>query len=69
MSDLAERLNKILPRITSDEFLIGRGIGNEIPFFIFDYPPEDELRVRENIVFLLDHIPKCRRQRKLPRSR
>lgn len=59
MSDtLTERLNKILPRITSDDFLSGKGIGNEIAFYIFDYPPEEELRVREHIAFLLDHIPK-----------
>ena len=57
---LTERLNKILPRIISDDFLRGRGIGNEIAFYIFDYPPEDELRVREHIHFLLDHIPKQR---------
>lgn len=57
---LTERLNKILPRIISDDFLKGRGIGNEIAFYIFDYPPEDELRVREHIRFLLDHIPKQR---------
>jgi hypothetical protein len=57
---LTERLNKILPRIISDDFLKGRGIGNEIAFYIFDYPPEDELRVREHIQFLLDHIPKQR---------
>lgn len=56
--NLNERLNKILPRIISDEFLAGRGIGNEIAFYIFDYPPEDELRVRDHIHFLLDHIPK-----------
>ena len=57
---LTERLNKILLRIISDDFLKGRGIGNEIAFYIFDYPPEDELRVREHIHFLLDHIPKQR---------
>ncbi len=57
---LTERLNKILPRIISDDFLKGRGIGNEIAFYIFDYPPEEELRIREHIVFLLDHIPKQR---------
>jgi hypothetical protein len=57
---LTERLNKILPRIISDDFLRGRGIGNEIAFYIFDYPPEDELRIREHIHFLLDHIPKQR---------
>ena len=59
MSNLfTERLNGILPRVVSDEFLSGSGIGNEIAFYIFDYPPEEELRVREHIQFLLDHIPK-----------
>ena len=55
-----ERLNKILPRVVSNDFLKGTGIGNEIAFYIFDYPPEDELRVREHIRFLLEHIPKQR---------
>lgn len=59
MSDyLEDRLNQILPRITSDDFLGGRGLGNEIAFFVFDYPAESELRVRDHIQFLLDHIPK-----------
>ena len=56
--NLTERLNKILPKIISDEFLAGKGIGNEIAFHIFDYPPEDELQVRDHIRFLLEHIPK-----------
>jgi len=59
MSDgLVDRLNQILPKVTSDTFLSGKGIGNEIAFYIFDYPPEDELQVRNHIQFLLDHIPK-----------
>ena len=57
---LNERLNKILPRIISDDFLGGSGIGNEVAFYIFDYPPEDELRVRNYLRTLLDHIPKQR---------
>ena len=57
---LEDRLNEILPKITSDDFLSGRGLGNEIAFFIFEYEPEDELRVRQHISFLLDHIPKKR---------
>src|SRR5215813_7393334 len=61
MSDpLTDRLNKILPRLVSDALLSGSGIGNEIAFYIFDYPPEDELRVREHIGFLLDHLQKQR---------
>ena len=55
---LTDRLNHVLPKITSDTFLRGTGIGNEIAFYIFDYPPEDELRIREHIQFLLEHIPK-----------
>lgn len=59
MSDgLTERLNKILPRVIADDFLSGRGIGNEIAFYIFDYPPEQEVRVREYLRILLEHIPK-----------
>lgn len=61
MSDsLTDRLNKILPRVVSDDFLSGSGIGNEIAFYIFDYPPEDELRVRDHLRFVLEHIPSKR---------
>ena len=44
--DLNERLNQILPRLTSNDLLTNQGLGNEIGFWIFDYPPEDELTVR-----------------------
>jgi len=61
MSDhLTERLNRILPKLVSDELLSGSGLGNEIGFYVFDYPAEDELRVREHIQFLLDHLPKSK---------
>ncbi|MBM4320407.1 MAG: DUF1788 domain-containing protein, partial [Deltaproteobacteria bacterium] len=35
-------------------------IGKEIAFYIFDYPPEEELEVRDRLRILLDHIPKQR---------
>jgi hypothetical protein len=61
MSDpLTDRLNKILPRLVADDFLGGSGIGNEIAFYVFDYPPEHELRVREHIRSLLESISKKR---------
>ena len=41
-----ERLNQILPRITSRDFLDSKGLGNEIGFWIFDYPPDRELDMR-----------------------
>src|SRR4029453_9551093 len=59
MSDpLHERLNKIRPKVVSDEFLSGSGIGNEIAFYIFDYPPEDALLGRDYLRTLLDPLPK-----------
>ena len=61
MSDtLNERLDEILPKITSDEFLDAKGLGKEIAFFIFDYPAEAELQVRDRIRLLMEHIPKRR---------
>lgn len=55
-----DRINAILPRISSDEFLTSSGIGNEIAFYVFDYPPEHELQVREHIRFLLEQLPKLK---------
>lgn len=59
-TDFNQRLDKILGRITADDFLHSRGLGNEIPFYAFDYPPEQELAVRAHIAFLLEQIPKRR---------
>ncbi|MEY3759601.1 MAG: hypothetical protein RIR39_1092 [Pseudomonadota bacterium] len=42
-----ERLNQILPKITSDDFLNNKGLGNEIGFWIFDYPPDREMDMRD----------------------
>lgn len=58
MSDLRERLNKVLDKITDKDFLGGKGLGNEISFHIFDYPPENELQIREHIQFLKNTIRK-----------
>ncbi|OGS98637.1 MAG: cytoplasmic protein [Gallionellales bacterium RIFCSPLOWO2_02_FULL_59_110] len=46
MSLFEERLNQILPRLTSKELLNNHGLGNEIGFWVFDYPPESELEMR-----------------------
>ena len=49
---LKDRLNQIAEKITSQAFLSGQGLGNEIGFWIFDYPPKHELQVREYLTFL-----------------
>jgi len=56
MSALSSRLDQILPRITSESFLSSEGIGNEIACYIFDYPAEDELKVRDHIGFMIDRL-------------
>ncbi len=43
------RIDLLKQKIISDDFLKGRRLGNEIPFWIFDYPPEDELFIRNSI--------------------
>lgn len=55
-ASLTERLNQILPRITSEAFLSSEGIGNEIACYIFDYPAQEELRVREHIELMLQRL-------------
>ena len=50
---LSDRLNQILPLITSEAFLSSEGIGNEIACYIFDYPAADELQVREHIKLMM----------------
>lgn len=49
MATINERLDQIIPKIKEEKFLEGRGLGNEISFYIFDYDPEDELLVRDYI--------------------
>ena len=58
IAKLEARLNQIPQRITSEGFLRGTGIGNEVAFYIFDYPPEAELKMREYINFLSIHLAK-----------
>ena len=41
-----ERLNQILPRLVSLDVLSNQGAGGEIGFWIFDYPPEEEMAMR-----------------------
>jgi len=60
METFEDRLNKIWGRITSNELLHNKGLGNEIGFFIFDYPPEEELHMREHIAFLMKRLQKER---------
>lgn len=60
MNPLDERLNDILPTLTSERFRTNKGLGNEVPFYAFDYPPEDEMRVRQHIGFVVKQLHKTK---------
>lgn len=49
MTNLNAKLDQIIPKIKEDKFIEGRGLGNEISFYVFDYDPRDELIVRDYI--------------------
>ena len=49
MKALQRRLDLIFDRIESPKFLKNDGLGNEIGFWVFDYPAKHEIMVRENL--------------------
>lgn len=38
LQQLQHRLNQVLEKLESDEFLTNKELGGEIGFYIFDYP-------------------------------
>lgn len=47
MADLDKDFARLRTKLASDYFQENRGLSNEIGYYIFDYLPQDELRVRE----------------------
>lgn len=58
LTKLRERLNQVLEQLESPKFLNSDGLGNEIGFWIFDYPAEHELVVREELVHIIKRLQK-----------
>ncbi|EAO9460691.1 DUF1788 domain-containing protein, partial [Salmonella enterica] len=56
---LSARLEQIEDRLKSEGFLKNQELGGEIGFYIFDYPPQFELTVRE---YLRLTLPRLARQ-------
>lgn len=48
-----KRLEQMEDRINEEGFTTPKGIGNEVPHFVFDYPAEEELIVRTYVEGLL----------------
>lgn len=53
---LQKRLDLILERIESSKFLKNDGLGNEIGFWIFDYPAQYELLVRDHLTHVAEKL-------------
>lgn len=58
MTRLKERIELIIPKIKEKKFLQGRGLGNEISFYVFDYDPKEELFVRDYIKHIKEEFDK-----------
>jgi hypothetical protein len=52
MIELENRLNKLEEKIKQPNFRKNKGLGNEVGYYVFDYPAEYELLVRERIDYL-----------------
>ena len=52
MNTLEERLDKAETMIKKPSFRKNKGLGNEVGYYIFDYPPEQELLVRERVDYI-----------------
>lgn len=47
-----ERLDKVEEMIQRPSFRENKGLGNEVGYYIFDYPADEELYVRERIEYI-----------------
>lgn len=52
MNTLEERLDQAEAMIKKPSFRKNKGLGNEVGYYIFDYPPEQELLVRERVEYI-----------------
>lgn len=52
MGTLEERLNIVEEMIARPSFRENKGLGNEVGYYIFDYPPKDELTIRSRVEYI-----------------
>lgn len=49
-NNIDKRLDMLENTLNEENFLENKGLGNEVGYYVFDYPPNVELRVRERIL-------------------
>lgn len=50
--ELKKRISQLKDKLLSENFYEHKGLGNEVPFYIFDYEPSDEVLLRNKIKYL-----------------
>jgi len=50
--NLKERISQMREKLLTKDFYEHKGLGNEVPFYIFDYDPADEVLLRNQINYL-----------------
>lgn len=56
MELIQQKLDHFFEEIQKDDFLKMRGLGNEVPYFVFDYNPQYELIVRKSVKYFVEKI-------------
>lgn len=56
MEIIQKKLDRFFKEIQKEDFLKMRGLGNEVPYFVFDYNPEYELMVRNSVKYFADKM-------------
>jgi hypothetical protein len=51
-NELKQRISRMKEKLSSDSFYEHKGLGNEVPFYIFDYDSSDEVLLRNQIMYL-----------------
>jgi hypothetical protein len=51
MNDIDTRLERVGDKLREPSFRQNSGLGNEVGYYVFDYPAEEELAVREKIKY------------------
>jgi ribosomal protein S8 len=59
LDDLEQRLNRAEGAIKRPSFRENKGLGNEVGYYVFDYPAEQELLVRERIAYIVNKNKKA----------
>ena len=54
MASLSSRLDEMESEIRKPRFREATGRANEVNYWVFDYPPEKELEVRERIEYMVN---------------